>query len=333
MYKPAAMTALMFELSFPILMFFPRLRYLAIAAGVGFHRMIALTMRIPFFTLQTSYAAFIEWDRFFAWLSRNRRMTFAYDRNNPSARRSVAMLRALDLRGNVDYRDDAPASVGAQTTVKGVTLTGAAALRALAARNPVLWIVWPLTYLMLPEPTQTPDAPPTGTPVTWGPRRMWPVIAMGAFILTPNFYLGAKRQYHGWPFACYPLFEKIRTHVFPDFDVVALDADGNVIAWDEKKMRDLLTRPRYATMCRRVREKKDPAQLHAFLAMLTAQNPQLKEAKVVQFWVRTRLSAPEDWGSAPPVKELLVHQVRLTPQGIVPDMTITSTTHAPTTEE
>jgi hypothetical protein len=324
LYKPAAMTALIFELSFPILIFFPRLRYFAVAMGVGFHRMIALTMRIPFFTLQTSYVALIEWDRLFGWLGRKRRIEFAYDANNPSARRSVAMLRALDLIGNVNYRDDAPSNVGAQATVKGVTLTGAAALRALAARNPVLWVVWPLVYVLLPEPTKTPDvpAPAAGEAAPSGPRYIWPVAAMGFAMLLPNLYLGARAQYHGWPFACYPLFEKIRRHTKPDFDVIALDASGNLIPWDEHHMMDLLTRPRYSTMCRRVRENEEPKQMQAFWKMLVDQNESLKRAEIVQFRIRTRLSAPEQYATAAPVNDELVYQVRVTPTGeLVPDPT------------
>ncbi len=40
--------------------------------GVGFHRMIHFTMRIPFYTLQTSYVSMIEWDRVFGWVGRKR---------------------------------------------------------------------------------------------------------------------------------------------------------------------------------------------------------------------------------------------------------------------
>ena len=141
-----------------------------------------------------------------------------------------------------------------------------------------------------------------------------------AIVITPNLYLGVRAQYHGWPFACYPLFEKMRTHTKPDFDVVALDASGNVVKWDEHHMMDLLTRPRYATMCRRVREKQDPKQMQAFWTMLVGENPELKNAQVVQFRIRTRLSAPEQFATAEPVKDDLVYQVRVTPQGgIVPD--------------
>jgi hypothetical protein len=327
MYKPAAMTALIFEMGFPILIFFPRLRYLAIAMGVGFHRMIALTMNIPFFTLQTSYVSLVEWDRVFGWLGKKRAaaMEFSYDGQNASARRSVAMLRAMDLLGNVEYRDDAARDVGAQATFRGQTLTGAAALRALAARNPVLWAFWPLAYVLLPDPAKgARESASLTAGRLWSPPRVWPVALCFAIVLLPNLYLGAKRQYHGWPFACYPLFEKIRTHVKPDFDVVALGADGRPIPWDERHMMEILTRPRYATMCRRVRENQKPEQLHAFWEMLTRENPQLKGAKVVQFWVRTRLSAPEQFSTAAPVKEVLVHQAKLTPDGIIPDVRVTS---------
>lgn len=321
-YRLSAFIAIVFELSFIFLIFFPRGKYIAILMGLGFHRMTWYIMRIPFYTLQTSYVALIEWDRFFGWLGRKLRpgMTFAYDAADRSVRRSVATLRALDLIGNVRYVETGAAEVGARATfADGREVSGVAAYRALAARNPVLWLVWPLVYL-LPAPqggaglgapareaapeaqaTEPPEASlgyaTPSTAAAWRGPRVWPAVLCFAIVFTPNLYLGLKRQYHGWPFACYPLFEKMREHVKPDFDVVALRADGTAIGWNERALMDKMTKPRYATMARRVREKlerdNNPVPAHAFWAVLVRENPQLAEAKRVQFWVHQSYSAVE----------------------------------------
>ncbi len=186
-------------------------------------------------------------------------------------------------------------------------------------------LVWPLVYLLLDPRGRDVAAAAAlaGAAAPRGrPRRAWPVL-LAAAVVDAEPLLRLTGQYHGRPSPCYPLFEKSASHLKADFDVVALDEAGRPIAWDEKRMMDVMTRPRYTSMCRIVGENRDPEQLHAFWEMLTLENPQLKDARAVQFWVNTRYSAPEQ-GHEPPVKARLVHQAKLVGDEIVPDTAVTS---------
>ena len=353
MYKPSALIAIVFEISFLFLIFFPRGRYLVAIMGVMFHRMTWFMMKIPFYTLQTSYVTFFEWDRIFNWLGHKmfpQPLTLAYDGSNVRAARAVATLRIIDLLNRVDWvnaNDPAQAerlaaagvgafdaAAGAQATVGGETFLGAAALRKAAARNPLLWVVWPAVYL-IQDPRKAAHHPVEPGAARYflnftANRGLTPVLVTMAIVLLPNLVLGVRRQYHAWPYSCYPLFEKIRTHVKDELEVKAYDARGQQIWWDEKQMMEILTKPRYSTMCRRLREANEERwpdareRLHAFVEMLVVNNPQLKEAATIKIFDRQIYSAVERWNE-PPLSEREVFAAAIKDDGgqIVPQVRVT----------
>ena len=53
--------ALLFELTFFLVVIYPRLAFLYIPAGIAMHTVIYLTMNAPFFTFITLYSVFIPW--------------------------------------------------------------------------------------------------------------------------------------------------------------------------------------------------------------------------------------------------------------------------------
>jgi hypothetical protein len=65
-----AMATLVFELSFIFLIFFPRLRYIAVFAGYSFHKLIIHLMHINFSALTRSYVIFFDWYKIIHGLQR-----------------------------------------------------------------------------------------------------------------------------------------------------------------------------------------------------------------------------------------------------------------------
>ena len=59
------LTAILFEIGFPLAILFPFWRKFAAVVGVGFHEMVRLTMQISFTSLEVMYASFIDWSSFF----------------------------------------------------------------------------------------------------------------------------------------------------------------------------------------------------------------------------------------------------------------------------
>ena len=72
-YKISGLGVIIFELCFIFLLFFPRLRKYAIGAGISFHLMTLLLMRINFWTLLISYLAFFDYEKIYQRLVQKRR--------------------------------------------------------------------------------------------------------------------------------------------------------------------------------------------------------------------------------------------------------------------
>lgn len=62
LYRAGGLATVIFEVGFLPLVLWRRTRYLTLAAGLGFHIMCALTMRIWFWLLPVLYVMFIDWD-------------------------------------------------------------------------------------------------------------------------------------------------------------------------------------------------------------------------------------------------------------------------------
>jgi len=77
----ASAATVAFECLFIVLIFFDRLRPYVAVAGLAFHNMTLLFMRIPFWTLQAAYVAFVPWTRI---LARVRRRPLAPEKPSPS---------------------------------------------------------------------------------------------------------------------------------------------------------------------------------------------------------------------------------------------------------
>jgi predicted DCC family thiol-disulfide oxidoreductase YuxK len=167
LYRLSALGAIIFELSFIFLIFFPRLRLLAALGGIMFHSAINTFMHISsFWTLQASYIAFFNWNAIFLRVGRwlyQEEMYLIYDGNCQLCRRTIASLRVFDTFGRVTYvnaLDDVALTshqldwldfdailADMHVVVQRKAWIGFSAYRVLAARIILLWPILPLLYV------------------------------------------------------------------------------------------------------------------------------------------------------------------------------------------
>ena len=88
-----------FEIGFLFVVLFRRLRVPAAFAGLGFHIGNGLILQIWFTTLIPAYVALIDWCALGRWMcgARNRPITVLYDGQCRFCRRTIAVLKSLDL--------------------------------------------------------------------------------------------------------------------------------------------------------------------------------------------------------------------------------------------
>jgi hypothetical protein len=110
-----ALGVVLLELSFPLLVWRPRLRPVAAALGLGFHLAAARLMFLPFATLFACYVVLIDWEWLLAWLADER----------PAEPPSGGLLRAI--RGELLERGASTRRVLAAGSVllAGASLAGA----------------------------------------------------------------------------------------------------------------------------------------------------------------------------------------------------------------
>ncbi len=166
LYKFLALGSILFELTFIFLIFFAGTRMIAIVAGLLFHNMTRLLMKIPFWHLQQCYVVFFDWHEIFRRIGSflfKQEMVVAYDGNCELCRRTIASLNVFDIFDRIVYVNvlepdsltsgrldnlsmndllkDMHAMVGRKTW------KGYQAYRVIATRVPILWPVLPFLYV------------------------------------------------------------------------------------------------------------------------------------------------------------------------------------------
>ncbi len=328
LYMPAALATLVWEMGFLPAMFFPRLRMLGAVVGAMFHVSTRILMHISFWTLQTSYLSFFNWDAIFRRLGRKvyaRQMLFLYDGRDAAVRRRLASWRTLDVFFGrvtyVDIRDEAAmAAVGVPSEepsrdaaeapiIVNSHTDGAAAWRALAGRIPPLWPVLPLVGLFTrssaaPDRAERVTAPATGRMPAPGLRA---VTVTFLVILVGNLAFGFKENRTGYPFTCYPPFSRILGPQAQVIHIDAIGADGRTIPWDEKALKKRFGSARYVSLIKHLRTRPNEEQFRAFWQVVRREFPHVRDAQTVNFWESTVRTDPAYHGHGP-VERRLVYQ-------------------------
>jgi predicted DCC family thiol-disulfide oxidoreductase YuxK len=323
-YKIAALTTMVFELSFIFIIFFPGIRLLAALGGLLFHNLTNVFMRIPFWWLQPCYVSFFDWHAVFNrighWIYRDEMSVF-YDGNCKSCIRKIAYFRVFDVFGRVSYvpvtdeggtqdidwhlSDYSSINMHMYASVGSRCLQGFDVFREVAKRIPVLWpislflSIWPMTAIANRIRHQ---AHHTGKPVLAGARSLTKeefgsahpssatVVTVGVFLIFMNGLCGVGHIVSSWPFACYPTFERVMS---PESKIESLSISLIGPAGESISLGGyLLTREIYWSrslgLIQHILSTDDEellqVRLKALWRILSQEDPRFARAKTVRFY-------------------------------------------------
>ncbi len=236
-----ALLAVSFEVSFGLLILWPRLRPLAALAGLAFHNGIGIMMRIPFLSLQFMYVIFVDWKRLFVAIGKKIFpviLPVVYDDSCKLCRRTVAILQSLNWADRLQFvgsSDHASLiALGAEDVCQQSSLPlftalapegrlyGYSAYVRLVPRLPSLTPLWPV-MLLAPvralgeriyariSASRTCSLPPMKvTPATKQAAPSTALWCVGLALLVVNIFCGSFHIVRAWPFACYPTFDRVK---------------------------------------------------------------------------------------------------------------------------
>jgi predicted DCC family thiol-disulfide oxidoreductase YuxK len=252
------MATIAFETSFIVLIWHRYTRAVAAAAGLFFHTVNGLTLRIWFYTNMVLFASLIDWDGISRWVFRRsgQPLILAFDGGCGWCRTTVTALARLALPGGVEF---IPADIAiADPRVAGraelpemlseihlfsdsEVLTGFVAYRRLAWRIPILWPAVPLLYLGPVEALgrrvyaavasrRTCEVAPRrrAAPTARAPKARWTLVPtlVASVILVGALGAIATDRESAWPIALYPTFAKLALPQVDDLRVVETSRGG-----------------------------------------------------------------------------------------------------------
>lgn len=341
MCRIAGASAIIFEISFIFMIFTRRLRYIAAFLGLFFHNMTNLLMKIDFYEMQICYSAFVNWVKFFEWCGKKmfrQDMTVLYDGHCSFCRRTIGFLKVFDVLSRIHYVDlhsgisaqirrsvnlseqdlmtDMHAIVGAKI-VKGFE-----AYRHIAGRVPLLWVVYPWTYIPVFYKAgekvygkvarhRTCKLPTRKSAKIVDYRLSTLILILLAFILiTGNLTMGFCRIGSGWPFACYPTFSEIAWDRLRTISCEITYPNGKEEALPFQFVKEYTGLYKVVGMVSKIYDTKDPdlrdKRFRALWNVFVRTNPKLKDASRVRFYFLENYSDPAKWHLNPINKTLAI---------------------------
>jgi predicted DCC family thiol-disulfide oxidoreductase YuxK len=344
LYRALALGTIVFEMSFIVLIFFPRLRRAAAAGGVTFNLGTLIFLRIFFYDLLIYYVALFDVS---GWLKKVGGRLFKaplnvfYDGSCNVCRRAIASIRTVDVFDRIVYMDAREDPALDTSNAAGESrlellpdiyarsgarrYRGAEVYRAMAARIPILWPLVP--FLFLPPVDAIANrvysrvkhgrtcAPVNGKDdSSEGRTRVgnsdWNMAtAVGVLLVAANVYTGARGIVSGWPFACYPTFAPMAGEEIISLEVVALDARGEIIPTDTSSLRESFSHQRLRGLLESVARLPMPGgsldRLRGVWQLYVQKDPQLGAAASVRFYRATLRTVPGDQHLNPLQRELI----------------------------
>ena len=260
LYKAGGLYTLLFELGFLIALFYPLARIAFIVGGLVFYLNNALFLNIYFTHLIITYAAFVDWHRFFRWLGNrlfSQRAVLLYAPGTPAQRRA-ALIRSLDFFGAIHYQTDAKQSPKPllRLTLGGAPTQGIGCWAALLARVPLALLVLPLLGIAGRGGAYAARADRVLPPVA-----LRPLTLVGVLLLIANSLCGLA-LIDSWPFAVYPTFASTDKPQVPSMILMAADAQREPLAETVPLQND-----HFKTAF------DNPVRLRAYLNQLLASDP------------------------------------------------------------
>ncbi len=333
LYQSGAAAAVVFELAFAVLIFFPRLRPMVAFVGFSFHGVTNLVMRIPFYSLQIAYLTFVDWHRVFTWLGRRfypQSARLIFDERT-SLGRTLGAVRVLDPFGRVSYLPQTQESAQGEAPylapyleVGEVRETGLNALRGLCARVVLLWPLLPFVLLFerfsakgISQRGLTPGAASTSPTAlrtehstsspsgTSARSRLATIALVGTLLVSANVAFGFVRIKDGWPFALYPVFGGSTGPTTGRIQVTKVSPEGEEVVVD---VQPLIERYGYGKLNALLRAGVAPGQeetLAALWSLLERELGDITPADRGRFYDATYYVDPTLWAQNPAKLELL----------------------------
>ena len=342
-FQVGALVTILFELSFIVLVLFPRTRMFAAALGLFFHNILGAFMANIFLHLQVCYVSFLNWHRIFGWVGRRcfrQSMYIFYDGGCKRCRRAVSSLRVFDIleriiyvdatsqqalrQSNLDRRDQGVILHDIHALIGNAPSGGYSAWYLVAQRIPLLWLVYPLFFpwskLMFGQRISRQAARPKTSEMAYcGPistrtdtgnvfrRRLalQALLFVGISLIATNTAFGLFKL-HGWPFTCGPTFNHIATPQVRTFAIERVDRSGNVAVFDRSSSEfKWLRGERLAAIYDNIyRHPERPELPTAFCRFLRRTAPDWADAVVIRFYVEHVSVLPTEWSKPPSQRKL-----------------------------
>jgi len=320
-----AFGVLIFELTFCILLFGRRTRYVAAILALSFHFASNVTGRYGFQTLMACYVIFVDWAALFRWVGRRtlpEPMLIAVPTLSATERGFLGVARTCDVFQLIEWADGSDANSQGPGTGKAL---GLADYVEVAKRIPVYWpllpvllglsklsVGWPRPRLATLEPSlmQSADAP-NNRPLQRSIASRFAVVVVGCLLLAGNIRMGSIREQDGWPFACFPLFDGIKGDSIQTL-LVRVTTDAGV----ERELNPNEYRTtfgnRWIALLTKILNGRDEERKNERLALIWSvmadQDASLSEAATVSFLTVTSRLDPKYWDE-PPQDARLIYEM------------------------
>lgn len=308
-YQLAGLATIIFELAFlPLL--FTRWRRWLVAAGLVFHNMTWLFMRLSFATLQVCYVMLIDWGavarRLGAYLPASG-VQLAYAADESVSLRTASAVRAADVFCAVG-------TVPMESTTGALLESGDArgwkALRKVLPAIPLAWLLLPLVFLI---PASSGDRMLDALarrgleaqPPRERPAHVAAAVVVGGTLLVLTSAAGATGFTRAWPIASYPTFAGLLEGEVSTLTVEISPPSGEDVRLDAAGLREVLSEEKAAGMLRPLLSSS-PSQSRAvaLIEALRQAGTEVPPGSVVRLHRERAVLGPE--GSTPVQGELLL---------------------------
>lgn len=339
LYRAGGLAVILFELGFVFLIFFRRLRPVAVACGVGFHLANEFLLRISFRSLLVCYSAFVPWAalgrRVGRWCLPST-LYVIYDGNCRLCRRTLATFGAFDVlhryrpvqlgdretldKHGLSWLEPSGLSHELHAVIGGRAWSGYDAVRKLASRVPLFWIalpvlyVWPVTYMgrrlyrHVADARSCSVAPSASDWLAAIRRDTSMVVVVGTVLCVLNAACGMATLVPAWPFACYPTFSGLAPETVEVIEAFRVTPSGEELRIPGLGRRHHPARRR-ALLLRILRSKNAEDrddQLKGLWQAAVARNGRLRSAARVRFYRVVRSTDPDATEEAPIERTLLL---------------------------
>jgi hypothetical protein len=135
-----------------------------------------------------------------------------------------------------------------------------------------------------------------------------PVLIVGLSIIAANVWYGVRKNHFAWPFACYPIFDRIPPDTLKVLTIEAYDKDGKPIglaAVERRVSAEQHPTTNHAVPYTRSKARQD-RWLEALWRCYVQKDPSLAEASPVRFYEDTVNIFPEHQRENPVKRKLLL---------------------------